>query len=91
MKSNLEIDLTSGMYSTSENNRERRARTALRSLSCTLEKVPARSWIRAYYGVGYMVLDWRNNVVLGCGSRCYMATLAEVEEFIAIYREKHSR
>ena len=63
--------------------REERVRRQLAKLNdYRLEKTPARSYARQWYGVGYQILDDRNTVVEGCGSRQYTMTLEEVEDFI---------
>lgn len=67
---------------TTEKSRENRARTALAKRGFYLRKTPARSWLRAYYGPGYMVLNC-GTVVLGCAGREYTATLEDVEAFLA--------
>ncbi|CTQ56837.1 hypothetical protein LP7551_05401 [Roseibium album] len=70
---NSEILLTS---------RERNARRRLVNIGYRLHKTPARSWLRADYGLGYMIVDERNSVVFGCWYREFQATLEEVEAFI---------
>lgn len=62
--------------------REDRARRQLARMGYRLNKTPTRSWLRAYYGPGYMILDG-NTVVSGCFGREYSDTLERVEEFIA--------
>ncbi|MER9223778.1 hypothetical protein NKI48_34030 [Mesorhizobium sp. M0644] len=61
--------------------REDRARRRLARLGYRLNKTPSRSWLRAEYGPGYMILDG-NTVVSGCSGRQYSDTLERVEEFI---------
>jgi hypothetical protein len=48
-----------------------------------LKKMPARSWLRREYQVGYMVVDDRNTVVFGYWLRQYEATLDEVDDWAA--------
>lgn len=65
-------------------NREARARNALKGLGYKLQKTPARSGLRKYHPVGYMVVnEYRNVVVAGCGSREYQAILEDVEQFLS--------
>ncbi len=64
-----------------EKIREDRQRRRFTKASYHLRKTPARSWLRQYYGAGYMIL-LNNFVVDGCGQRAYMMTLEEVEAFI---------
>lgn len=59
--------------------REDRARRALSKKGYRLCKTPARSWLRGHYGVGYMIVNDRNEVVSGCRGREYTDTLADVE------------
>ena len=68
---------------TTEKSREDRARRQLRRLGYRLKKMPARSWRRAYYDVGYVILDNRNLVVSGHSGDPYSDTLEQVEEFLA--------
>lgn len=63
--------------------RENRVRRQLARKGYKLCKTPARSWLRAHYGPGYMIVNDRNFVVEGCFSRQYEATLEQVEEFAA--------
>ncbi len=73
---------------TSEKIREGRARRALAKLGYRLTKTPARSWLRKYYGAGYMIVGTfatiGANVVL-CGSfnREYELSLEDVEAGIS--------
>jgi hypothetical protein len=63
--------------------REDRARRALVKAGYYLKKTPARSWLRQYYGPGYMILRYYyNDIAAGIGSREYMMTLEEVEDFV---------
>ena len=62
--------------------RERKLRHALDRFGYRLAKTPARSWLRSYYGPGYMVLDG-NTAIFGCCSRGYEATLDEVEAWFS--------
>jgi hypothetical protein len=59
--------------------RERRLRYVLEKSGHKLHKTPARSWRRAYYGVGYDV-SCDNTLVFGCWHQRYQATLEECEE-----------
>lgn len=61
--------------------REDRIRRRLDKIGYRLCKTPARSWLRAEYGPGYMIVDHTNTVRLGCGGREYQATLADAEAF----------
>ena len=61
-------------------NRERRLRRKLAQLGFRLHKTPARSWLRAYYGSGFMVTD-NNTVVFGCFQREYDVSIEDVEEW----------
>ncbi|RWO85753.1 hypothetical protein [Mesorhizobium sp.] len=63
--------------------REDRARRRLARLGYRLNKTPSRSWLRAYYGPGYMILDG-STVVSGCSDREYSDTLERVEDFIGL-------
>lgn len=65
-----------------EKSRENRARRALAKLGLSLRKTPARSWLRTYYGPGYMVLSG-GTVVSGCASREYSDRLEDVEALLA--------
>lgn len=56
-------------------------RKLLRRHGYRLEKTPAWHWTRAAYGPGYQILDDRNVIVLGCGSREFEATLAEAVDW----------
>jgi hypothetical protein len=67
--------------------REDRARRALIKHDHKLCKTPARSWLRAYYGPGYEIVNAYNTVVLGCIHRNYSATLEDVEDFVERLRE----
>ena len=60
------------------NAREQRMRRLLARGGFRLHKTPARSWLRAYYGPGYMI-TYNNNVEVGCGHHEYEATLEDVE------------
>jgi hypothetical protein len=62
--------------------REDRLRRLFAKHGHYLRKTPSRSWLRSYYGPGYMVLDYRNIVRLGCTHRPYDATLDQCEAFI---------
>lgn len=63
-------------------NREDRARRALIKCGYRLHKTPSRSYLRDWYGPGYMVTH--NNVcVLGGISRAYDCSFGEVEAFVA--------
>ncbi|MER9251690.1 hypothetical protein NKI59_07720 [Mesorhizobium sp. M0598] len=68
------------------NTREDRARRQLARLGFRLNKTPSRSWLRAEYGPGYMILDG-NTVVSGCSDHEYSDTLERVEEFILLRAE----
>ncbi|MER9927180.1 hypothetical protein NKJ84_30830 [Mesorhizobium sp. M0048] len=61
--------------------REDTARRRLARLGFRLNKTPSRSWLRAEYGPGYIILDG-NTVVSGCSGHEYSDTLERVEEFI---------
>jgi len=61
--------------------RESRQRRRLAKLGLRLQKTPARSFLRYYYGSGYQILNDRNIVVSGCREREYMMTLNDVEAF----------
>jgi hypothetical protein len=61
--------------------REDRVRRQLIKDGFRLRKMPARSWLRRYYPVGYVIYSSRGNPVLGCCGRAYTATLEEVETF----------
>lgn len=69
----------------SEKNREDRVRRALAKHDYVLKKTPARSWLREYYGPGYMIIDDSNTVVEGCSSRGYESDLERVEWFAFEY------
>jgi hypothetical protein len=62
--------------------RERRLRRQLDRLGYRLHKTPARSWLRAYYGAGYMITR-DNTIQLGCFRHEYDATIDEVAAFAA--------
>ncbi|GLV24162.1 hypothetical protein TomTYG45_06040 [Sphingobium sp. TomTYG45] len=62
-------------------SRENRLRARLKALDYRLQKTPARSQLREHYGAGYMVVDYRNTVMLGACQRAYDATVDDVEEF----------
>lgn len=64
-------------------SREDRVRRVLRHAGLNLQKTPARSWMRAHYGVGYQVFDDANTVVYGCYYRRFQATLEECEVYAA--------
>jgi hypothetical protein len=68
-----------------EKTREARIRRQLRRHGFILQKTPARSWLRAYYGAGYMITDDRNCVRCGARPHEYSATLDEVEDFLTPY------
>ncbi|MBB4366774.1 benzoyl-CoA reductase/2-hydroxyglutaryl-CoA dehydratase subunit BcrC/BadD/HgdB [Bradyrhizobium sp. CIR18] len=61
--------------------REDRVRRQLAKRDMRLCKTPARSWLRAFYSPGYMVVDHRNVVISACGTRQYDASLEDVERF----------
>ena len=62
--------------------REARLRRQLAKLNdYRLEKTPARSYLRRWFGVGYQIVS-QNIVVAGCGSRQFMMSLEDVEGFI---------
>ncbi len=63
--------------------RESAARRSLQKQGYSLRKTPARSIERDWYGVGYMVIDASNTVVLGATHHAYDGTLHEVEAFAA--------
>ncbi|RUW58361.1 hypothetical protein EOA16_28030 [Mesorhizobium sp. M7A.F.Ca.US.008.03.1.1] len=65
-----------------EKSREDNARRRLSKHGFRLRKTPARSWLRAYYGPGYMITE-NNTVVRGCHGREYTDTLADVESYVA--------
>ena len=74
------------MVDRDEKNREARLRRQLGQHGFKLHKTPARSWLRSYYDVGFMVTDDRNYVRCGYFSgRQYTATLDEVQDFLAEY------
>jgi len=61
-------------------SREDRVRRALAKRGYVLRKTPARSWLRQYYGLGYMIIKaYGNLIVSGCGSRGYEAKIEQVE------------
>jgi hypothetical protein len=62
--------------------RERSFRRALSQADMRLCKTPSRHWTRAYYGPGYMIVDDRNTVRMGCTAREYDGTLDDVEGFV---------
>ncbi len=66
--------------------REDRIRRLLIKNGYRLYKTPARSWLRQYYGPGYMIVDERNTIVSGCAGREYSATLDDVEAFAVTVR-----
>jgi hypothetical protein len=59
--------------------REQRVRRQLAHFDCNLRKTPSRHWTRKYYPVGYMVVDWHNQVIAGFASREYEADIEDVE------------
>ena len=67
--------------------REQRMRRALRRRRLQLVKAPPRYWTRAWYGVGYEIIDpYSNTVDWGCCQRVYELTLDEVEDIVAAMR-----
>lgn len=63
--------------------RESAIRRSLQKQGYSLRKTPARSKEREWYGIGYMVVDASNRVVLGAAHHAYDGTLDEVEAFAA--------
>jgi hypothetical protein len=63
-------------------NEEDRLRRALHKRGFRLCKTPARSHLRQYHGAGYQIIDDHNNVVEGCCSHEYDATIEDVQAFI---------
>lgn len=63
--------------------RESAVRRSLKKQGYSLHKTPARSYLRDWYGAGYMVVDASNTVVLGATHHAYDGTLDEVEAFAA--------
>ena len=61
--------------------RESAIRRSLKKQGFSLRKSPARSKEREAFGVGYMVVDDRNTVVLGANNHPHSATIDEVEAF----------
>jgi|GEM_PF-3476298 len=61
--------------------RESAVRRSLQQQGYSLRKTPARSKEREAFGVGYMVVDDRNTVVLGANNHPHSATIDEVEAF----------
>lgn len=61
--------------------REARIRRALWKAGYRLRKTPARSWQRAHYPPGYMIISDRDIVAVGAAQREFDATLADVERF----------
>lgn len=59
-------------------------RRRLAAKGFTLQKTPARHWMRAEFGVGNQVVDDRNVVVAGCYQREFDATLEQVEAFLVL-------
>jgi hypothetical protein len=60
--------------------REDRVRRALAKYDLALKKTPSRSWLRSYYGPGYMIVDEYSNVVVsGAQQREYEDNLEYVE------------
>ena len=66
-------------------SREDRLRRTLSKFGHRLSKTPARSSLRRKHGVGYQVTKGRY-IVLGCGSRPFMATLEKAEAFARKFR-----
>ena len=58
-------------------------RRSLKKQGYLLHKTPARSKELDWYGVGYMVVDATNTVVLGATHHAYDGTLDEVETYAA--------
>jgi hypothetical protein len=78
------VSLLSGTFTieTSLKAREDRARRVLAKYGYVLRKTPARSWLRQYYGPGYMIVEiHRNLVVSGCGSRPYQDRIEGIERY----------
>lgn len=69
----------------SEKIRETRARRALAKHSLRLIKTPSRSWLRAEYGSGYMILADGNTVVSGFIGHEYSDTLEDVEAVLSLH------
>lgn len=70
------------METASLKSREDRIRRQLSRKGYRLEKTPARSWQRAYFPPGYMIL-FGNIAVEGCGSRPWEATIEQIEHYAA--------
>lgn len=68
-------------------SREDRLRRTLSKTGHRLNKTPARSSLRRKHGAGYQVTKGRY-IVLGCGSRPFMAKLAKVEAFARKLRQR---
>lgn len=60
------------------NAREQRMRRLLARGGFRLHKTPARSWLREYYDLGYMI-TFDNVVQVGCHVHDYDASLEDVE------------
>lgn len=69
--------------------RESRVRRRLARIDpyLRLAKTPTRSWLRSYYGPGYMILK-SNTVQIGCSLREYDATLEECESYSTMVFDK---
>ena len=65
-------------------SRERRVRRALRPHGITLRKTPSRCASREVYGVGYMLIDDENDIIMGAKTRRYDAALKQVEAFAGL-------
>jgi hypothetical protein len=63
--------------------REDRLRRHLARADMILCKTPARSWLRAHYDPGYMIVEG-NTVVAGCSRREYELTIDEAEEMAEV-------
>jgi hypothetical protein len=66
-----------------EKAHEARIRQLARLNDYRLNKTPARSQLRKWFGVGYQVVNVHNMVVAGCGNRQYEMSLEDLESFIA--------
>jgi hypothetical protein len=63
--------------------RESAIRRSLKKQGYLLHETPTRSKEQDWYGVGYMVVDATNTVVLGATHHAYDGTLDEVETYAA--------
>lgn len=66
-----------------EKAREGRLRRKLAKTGHRLCKTPRGSWLHAYYGAGYMIVNASNIAVSGIFGREYSDTLEDAEAFAA--------